>query len=102
MSRQAVRRGWRGRVRRAVNASQRYAAWRGLLDFSVELALAGLRAQGFSKRRAWEIVCQRWARASQEHHEANLRLMRQSARRDRVSRSKRLGISKQLAATRRA
>lgn len=32
--------------------NQRYQAWQELVDFSVELALAGLRAQGFSKRQA--------------------------------------------------
>lgn len=68
-----------------IRIEQRYQAWRELLDLSAQLALAGLRAQGLSPRRAQAVWRQRWIRASREHQQANRRLVRELARRDRVS-----------------
>ncbi len=67
-----------------LNATQRYQAWRELLDLSMQLAMAGLKAQGFSRRAAERICRQRWIRASREHHRANQRLAQQLAIRGRV------------------
>ena len=66
-------------------AGQRYAAWRELVDFSVQLALAGLAAQGVSRRAAWAVWRRRWTRAARDHQRANRHLARQLAARDRVS-----------------
>ncbi len=56
--------------------SLRYKAWKELLDFSQRLALAGLKAQGFSRKRAWEIWCRRWEKRLKEHQAANRRVAR--------------------------
>lgn len=66
-------------------ATHHYEAWKALVDFSARLALAGLKAQGFSRRQAQAVWRQRWARAAQDHQQANRRLVRQLAIRDRVA-----------------
>ncbi len=57
-----------------LQSAHRYEAWRELLDFSARLALSGMRIQGFSSWKAWRTWCQRWAKASQEHQQANRRI----------------------------
>ena len=72
-----------GRKRPAINAQRQFLAWMDLVDFSTQLALAGMRTQGLSESRAWKIWCQRWARAAREHQQANLRIVRRLRERDK-------------------
>lgn len=69
------------------DASERYRAWKGLLDFSTRFALAVMRAQGMSKARAWDVFCHRWRKASHEHQRSNLKILRNLYERDRAKRS---------------
>lgn len=63
-------------------AAVRYRAWQELLDFSAELSLSGLRAQGLSFSEAWRQWRRRWAKASLERHKANRHIAQKLSLRD--------------------
>jgi hypothetical protein len=74
----------RSKIRIGEQAAQRYEAFRDLLDFSEELALAGMKSQGFSDDQGWKAWCRRWAKASLEHQKTNRKVVRLLAARDKV------------------
>ena len=72
-----------GRKNKILDVSDRFTAWMELLDFSERLALAGMRTQGLSRRQAWKVWCERWARASKEHQRASRRIVEELRKRDK-------------------
>ena len=74
----------RSKIRIGKQAAQRYQAFRELLDFSEELALAGMRSQGLSDTQGWKAWCRRWAKASLEHQKTNRKVVKLLAARDKV------------------
>ena len=62
---------------------QRYQAWLELVDVSAALALAGLRAQGFTDAQARKRLRERWLRNSRDHLQALEKMLRHLAARER-------------------
>lgn len=56
--------------------SRKFSIWEGLVDSSIYFALAGMKAQGLSAKKAKECLKRRWQKASAEHHKANLEIIR--------------------------
>ncbi|MBI4313401.1 MAG: hypothetical protein HY594_01150 [Candidatus Omnitrophica bacterium] len=68
------------------SANQKYQAWLELIDFSVELARAGLRSQGLTKAQVEKRLRERWLRGSRDHERGLIRMLRRlGAREARVS-----------------
>ena len=66
-------------------AARRYEAWCALLDFSAELAFAGMKAQGLSEGQAGRIWKRRWLKSAQEHRRADERIARRLNAKDKPS-----------------
>jgi len=62
--------------KQSTEATQRYRAWRSLVHLATQLAVAGLRKQGYSSAQAWAICRKRWIRSMREHQQANRLLAR--------------------------
>lgn len=70
-------------VVKSSTVARRIVAWQELLECSTQLALAGLKQQGYSAREAWAVWCRRWARAARDHQQTSRRIAAELRVRDR-------------------